>query len=262
MAAKKIVQEGAGLYRPNERALVTVTVKCWAEEAKVADEPFTIKENHQIVLGEPENILWYKLEKTIMKMKEGEEIEVLLNVNEKDILCRIELLSFKRGVDQWDLSPDQKLMLAGNYKSKGNNHFKKGEYVMAAMFYSKSLKYIISIGNDGKEECLELKLACMGNMSACQLKLKQYQHAIHNCSKILKKQPQNSKALYRRGVAYFALRDLEHSEIDLLEAKKLEPESKAIAGQLREVLALKEEADKRYQETIKRMFSTVNSDHD
>ena len=255
MAAKRLLKEGTGLYKPNERALVTVTVKCWEEEAKVTDKPFTSKENHQIVLGEPENILWYKLERTIMNMREGEEIEVLLSVNEKDIVCRIELLSFERGVDQWDLYPEQKLMLARNYKSKGNDHFKKGEYTMAAMFYSKSLKYIISTGKDSKEDCLELKLACMGNMSACQLKLKQYQDTIRNCNKILQKQPHNSKALYRRGVAYFALRDLERSEIDLLEAKKLEPESKAIAGQLRELLVLKEEADKRYQETVKRMFS-------
>ena len=253
MAAKTILQFGQGLHKPNERAIVTVTINC-REKGREEEDPLIFKEKYQFVIGEPENMLWYKIERSIMNMKEGEESQLQLTVNEKEFISQIELLSFQRGTDQWCLSLDEKLMLASKYKVNGNDHFKKGNYAMAAMFYSKSLKYLISIGDSSKDAVLELRLACVGNLSACQLKLQHYDHTIQNCSRILHEHPCNSKALYRRGVAYLALRDLEHSEVDLLEAKKLEPESSAIASQLRQLSILKEESDKRYQETMRKMF--------
>lgn len=246
-----ILQDGRGLYHPNDRSTVTVSVNCSdREQGKMV----LSKEKHCLVLGEPENELWYMIEKCIMSMREGEEKESVLRVNEVEILCQLKLISFKRSIDFWWLHSDQKLILAGQYKVSGNNQFKNGHYKMAAMFYSKSLKCLISIGSDDIS-VTELKLVYLSNLAACQLKLNRYRHCIENCTKVLQKQPLNVKALFRRGSAYLDSGELELAEVDLLKAKQLERDSKIILTRLNDLQTAKETVDKKYQESMKKMFA-------
>ena len=57
--ASTILQHGQGLYKPNERAILTVTINC-REKGTEEEDPLIFKEKYQSVIGEPENMLWYK----------------------------------------------------------------------------------------------------------------------------------------------------------------------------------------------------------
>ena len=255
----RIIQEGTGLHKPNDRANVTVTVEC--RENEETRQIILSKETHQITLGEPDSDLWDAIERCILIMRNGEESEFIIKAGfeQTSVWCQIHLESFQRATDSWKLSPHEKLSIATHHKTSGNDHFKSKNYVMAARRYSKSLKYVISIGYDVMDSddavvCQDLKMACLNNLAACQLKLHLYKHSINNSTKVLEVQPKNSKALYRRGIAYLQIKDFDLAELDLLIAKELEPESQAVIGQLKILNEERQSSNKKLQEGMKKMF--------
>ncbi len=56
------------------------------------------------------------------------------------------------------------------------------------------------------------------NMAACQLRTKDFNTAIYNCTQVLTLQPDNAKALFRRGTARHALGQTEEALKDLTKA--------------------------------------------
>ena len=255
MKKLKVLNEGVGLYNPNDRAIAKVTVEC--KEREEAGDIVLRKDTRDIALGTPTNELWLLIEKCIITMKLMEESEFFLKLGtageRKLVWCKITLESFQRAKDLWRLAADEKLAIATEYKAIGNEHFKENRYIMAAFMYSKSLKYLIS-GNDHKG-ALDLKLMCLNNMAACQLKLCQYEHCITNCTKILNREPKNVKALYRRGTAHLKLKNLEPAEVDFLKVKEIEPNNQSVIAQLKYLNETKHCSDKEYKETIKKMFN-------
>ena len=51
------------------------------------------------------------------------------------------------------------------------------------------------------------------NISQALLKLNKYSEVIDQSSKVLKDEPQNPKALYRRGVAYSRSQDFDRAQV-------------------------------------------------
>lgn len=50
-----------------------------------------------------------------------------------------------------------------------------------------------------EEQLLQLKVKCLNNLAASQLKLDHYRAALRSCSQVLEHQPDNIKALFRKG---------------------------------------------------------------
>lgn len=50
-----------------------------------------------------------------------------------------------------------------------------------------------------EEQLLQLKVKCLNNLAASQLKLDHYRAALRSCSLVLEHQPDNIKALFRKG---------------------------------------------------------------
>lgn len=48
-------------------------------------------------------------------------------------------------------------------------------------------------------QLLQLKVKCLNNLAASQLKLDHYRAALRSCSLVLEHQPDNIKALFRKG---------------------------------------------------------------
>ena len=48
----------------------------------------------------------------------------------------------------------------------------------------------------------DIELTVCNNLAHCYIKVEEYHHAIKYCSTVLEKEADNSKALYRMGVAY------------------------------------------------------------
>ena len=63
-----------------------------------------------------------------------------------------------------------------------------------------------------------------------------YSYVIELASRVLERQPDNVKLLYRRGVSHLEKNEFGESKVDLVEAHRLDPTNKAInekLGQLR-----------------------------
>ena len=58
------------------------------------------------------------------------------------------------------------------------------------------------------------------NLAHCYIKLEQYEYAIKYASQALEKDPKNVKALYRKGVAYTKMNELDKAKECLNEVTK------------------------------------------
>ena len=88
---------------------------------------------------------------------------------------------------------------------------------------------------DNATDTLEsVKAASLLNLAACLLLEEKHQEAIHCCTSYLSidaTSAKAAKALYRRGKAHAACKDFQAARADLLEARELKPEDKAIESE-------------------------------
>ncbi|CAH8585941.1 unnamed protein product [Schistosoma mattheei] len=92
--------------------------------------------------------------------------------------------------------------LAEREKEKGNESFKSGDYADAMNYYKRSL-------------IMHKTNAVYNNRALIYLRQKQWKQAVNDCTKVLKTEPDNLKALFRRSQANFELDNLEQAENDL-----------------------------------------------
>ncbi|CAI2732504.1 unnamed protein product [Schistosoma spindalis] len=92
--------------------------------------------------------------------------------------------------------------LAEREKEKGNESFKSGDYTDAMNYYKRSL-------------IMHKTNAVYNNRALIYLRQKNWKQAVNDCTKVLKTEPDNLKALFRRSQANFELDNLEQAEKDL-----------------------------------------------
>ena len=119
-------------------------------------------------------------------------------------------------------------------KATGNDFFKQKLYAPAAASYADALlalgPYKTGSGRTGadSEAKAVLRVSCLLNRAACRLKLREFPGAAEDCSRVLAGDPDNVKALFRRGQALVELQRLEEAKADLLRAAKLAPKDQGI----------------------------------
>ena len=64
-------------------------------------------------------------------------------------------------------------------------------------------------------EAAALRLKCMLNLASCCLKLREHDKCIQQCTEVLRSNPGERKALYRRGQSYSALKQFSAAVPDL-----------------------------------------------
>lgn len=98
-------------------------------------------------------------------------------------------------------------------KEQGNNEFKAGNFKKAIKLYNQAAEQAKS-SNDYEKEYF----TCINNRSQCYLNLGDFEKAVEDSSLVLIKNPNDTKALYRRSKA---LKELNKLEDALLDAKRL-----------------------------------------
>ncbi|CAH3197422.1 unnamed protein product [Porites evermanni] len=171
------------------------------------------------------------------------------------------------------LSIEERLETGMALKEKGNEYFKKQEYRNAMKNYHKALLYVKGIidrpnlpgleaseedvSDEAKNSIHKVQFSCYNNLAACLLKDGRWDRTEHYCTEALKLQPQNAKALFRRGQSYFYLKDFEKAERDLKAAEKLEPKDSSI----KKMLALLEVELKKIKEKEKKIYAGMFERH-
>ncbi|XP_028790519.1 peptidyl-prolyl cis-trans isomerase FKBP62 isoform X1 [Neltuma alba] len=243
---KKILSEGEGYERPNEGAVVKVKLI-----GKLQDGTVFLKKGHDEELFEfqtDEEQVIDGLDRAVLTMKKGEvalltiapeyafgssesKQELAVVPPNSTVYYEVELVSFVKEKESWDMNTQEKIEGAVKKKEEGNVLFKSGKYAKAAKRYEKAAKYIeydSSFSEEEKKQAKALKVACNLNNAACKLKLKNYKEAERLCTKVLDLESSNVKALYRRAQAYIELTDLDLAELDIKKALEIDPDNRDV----------------------------------
>ncbi|KAL3531064.1 hypothetical protein ACH5RR_010386 [Cinchona calisaya] len=276
---KKILKEGEGYERPNEGAVVKLKLI-----GKLQDGTVFVKKGHG---DDEDDLLEFKtdeeqviegLDKALLTMKKGEE--ALLTIapeyafgsteSQQDLAVvpphstvhyEIELVSFVKEKESWDMNTQEKIEAAGNKKEEGNTLFKAGKYARASKRYEKAAKcieYDSSFSEEEKKQSKALKIYCNLNNAACMLKLKDYKQAEKLCTKVLEIESSNVKALYRRAQAYMNLSDLDLAELDIKKALEIDPNNRDVKLEYKALKEKVKEHNKKDAKFYGNMFAKLN----
>lgn len=239
---KKILKEGEGYEKPNDGATVKVKLigklgdgTVFLKKGHDEEEPFEFKtDEDQVIEG---------LDRAVVAMKKGEvalvtiapeyafgsteaKQELAVIPPNSTVYYEIELVSFVKDKESWDMNNQEKIEAAGKKKEEGNALYKLGKYAKASKRYEKAAKFVeydSSFSEEEKKESKVLKITCNLNNAACKLKLKDYKQAEKLCTKVLELESGNVKALYRRAQAYIQTADLDLAELDIKKALEIDP---------------------------------------
>lgn len=268
---KKILKEGEGYERPNEGALLKVKYTGKLENGTVFERKGSDEEPFEFIASEEQVI--DGLDRAVMTMKKGEiaMVTILPQYVYKDtkiqrdlatvspnstLIYEIELISFVKEKESWEMDTAELIEVAGKKKEDGNALFKAGKYLRASKKYDKATKYIEydnAFSEDEKSQTKALKFTCNLNNAACKLKLKEYREAANLCSKVLEVDSKNVKALYRRAQAYIETADLEQAESDIKKALEIDPNNRDVKLEYKTL----KEKQKEYNKQEAKLFGNI-----
>ena len=221
------------------------------------------------IAGQCGDVLSEALEECICSMRTGEQCEVVIEPQTaldeclsakaipagSSIRYSIELVSFDRGKCPWEMNNAERVEAANHMKTAGSEKFRSGNIRAAAVLYSRALKLVIPISpTEVTDAVVILKCALLLNLAACQLKLGRHGNAGENCTEVLKLQPGNVKALYRRALALTNCKDFDGARRDFARARQLEPNNRTVEEQMQVMEAKAQEHNSRLKEALKSMF--------
>ncbi|KAG6494055.1 70 kDa peptidyl-prolyl isomerase-like [Zingiber officinale] len=274
---KKILKEGESYERPNDGAVVKVKLI-----GKLDDGTIFVKKGHE---GEPfefktdEEQVIEGLDAAVMSMKKGEVAFVTIppqhafdSVESKQELAvvppnstvyyEIELVSFVKEKESWDLNTAEKIEAGAKMKEEGNALFKLGKYARASKRYEKAAKFVeydSSFSDEEKKQSKALKLTCNLNNAACKLKLRDYKQAVKLCTKVLELDSRNVKALYRRAQAHINLCDLDLAEQDIKKALEIDPDNRDVKVEYKRLKEKVREYNKKDAKFYSNIFAKLNN---
>jgi len=144
-------------------------------------------------------------------------------------------------------------------KETGTEFFKKGDWKKAMYHYHCSRNYIIGLfGLDAKNElnAKQLNIVLLNNLALCNSKLGKNERAVQLLDQVLKEEPNNVKALFRRGKAHTLLKHYGDAQDDLEAALRISPDDKEIARELKVL----EVASKSYRANEAKVYSKMFED--
>lgn len=274
---KKILKEGEGYERPNEGAVVKLKLTGKLQDGTIfvnkghsEDDLFEFKTDEEQVIEGLDRVV------TSMKNREvalltiapeygfgsSESKQELATVPPNSTLYyEVELVSFDKEKESWDMNTEEKIEAAGKRKEEGNALFKAGKYARASKRYEKAAKlieYDTSFSEEEKKQSKALKVTCKLNNAACKLKLKDYKEAEKLCTKVLELESANVKALYRRAQAYMNMADLDLAEFDIKKALEIDPNNRDVKLEYKVLKEKMKEYNKKDAKFYGNMFAKLN----
>ncbi|XP_058804004.1 aryl-hydrocarbon-interacting protein-like 1 [Phymastichus coffea] len=130
--------------------------------------------------------------------------------------------------ESWQMTEDEKLKNVPILREKGNVQFREKNYEAAANTYAQALgilEQLMLAEKPHDTEWLnlnEMKIPLLLNYAQCKLLNKEYYSVIEHCTTVLKTDPNNVKALYRRGKAHIGAWNENEAITDLTKAAELD----------------------------------------
>ncbi|KAL2612812.1 hypothetical protein R1flu_024504 [Riccia fluitans] len=278
---KQIMTEGRGDKCPSRHSTCFLHYRAWAESnMHKFEDTWEEGSPFELVLGHEKKVL-RGLAICIASMKAGEtavfHVGFKLGYGEEgnfsfpnvppkaNLIYEIALIGFeeaKEGRPRGEMMVEERIGAADRRRVDGNEFFKENKFEEAIQQYEMALAYMgddfmFQLFGKYKDMADAVKTPCHLNMAASLLKLKRYEESIGHCTIVLGEDPNNTKALFRRGKARAALGQTDAAKEDFNKVKKLAPDDKAIIRELRLIAEHDRELYKKQKELFKGLFPPV-----
>lgn len=266
---KKVLTKGRSENRPESKDIVVITYSGRLEDGTVVEEQtnFVVQvDDVEVVQG---------LDMALKLMNEGEVAEVIVNARfgygelgvkdptEHDPVRRtvppnatitytVELLTIKEEGDVETRSYASRKEIGNKKRLRGNFWMKRQEYNLAIQSYRRSLEYLddtvsaggmmesgagtVELSPTELQDLLEDRMKVYNNLALAQLKISAYDAALKSVDHVLKCQPTNAKALYRKGKVLDAKGDTKGAITLLQKAATLDVDDKLIQSELSKLI--------------------------
>ncbi|XP_029356132.1 peptidyl-prolyl cis-trans isomerase FKBP8 [Echeneis naucrates] len=271
---KKVLETGEGRdSRPQKGQNVKINLKTYLRDGSLVEE----QPGLTFTLGDGDVIHALDLTVQLMEMRE----RALIQTDAKyaygthgslapqvppnaDLSLEVELLEATDVPDLELLPPAEKIALASQKRERGNVHYQRGDYAFAVNSYSIALQITessskVDISPEEENELIDVKVKCLNNMAASQLKLDHYDAALKSCVSALAHQPENIKALFRMGKVLALQGEYTEAIQTLRKALKLEPTNKTIHAELSKLVKKHSEQRGAEQAMYKKMLGNPSS---
>jgi FK506-binding protein 4/5 len=236
------IKAGEGVTFPNDGALVQVSLigKYEGRDFDVRDVTFTVGE------GSEQNVI-AGIDIAIEKFKKGETSKLTIKSQyafgtqgseefnippNATVEYVVTLNSFERAEESWALDIKERIEQAKIFKEKGTNYFKASKFTLAVKMYKKIIDYLGSQKDPKfREEMDGLILAANLNLSLCYLKMDDNFEAKDSATAALKIDPDNVKALFRKGQALLKLGEPKQAADHFAHCLQLDPGNTAAQSQ-------------------------------
>ncbi|KAM4052936.1 peptidyl-prolyl cis-trans isomerase FKBP8 [Anomaloglossus baeobatrachus] len=270
---KKVLVPGKGPEsRPKRGQDVTVRLKASLEDGSVVEDngslTFTLGDGDVIQvldlcvqLMETEETVLIHADSKYCYGKDGRSPNIFPNAN---LVLEVTLLDVKDGPDVELLTGQEKLALVNKKRERGNFYYQNGNYMFAINCYDIALRIVNSSSKvdftpEEEGDLLDVKMKCLNNLAASQLKLDHFEAALKSCNMVLDQQPENIKALFRKGKVLAQQGEYSEAIAILRRALKLEPSNKTIHAELSKLV--KKHTDQKNVESAmyKKMLGNVST---
>lgn len=241
---KKVIKEGEDGTRPNKRDVCILKVVCEVNGEIVED-----KDDFMIQLGDMEVVQGLDLSIALMDKGEiavihvdsrfgyGDQAEEKIPPNSV-LKYTVELKDVIFEPDIETLSVSERLKMSNVKRDRGNFWYNRKEMTYAIHCYRRALEYLISTNQDDQEDSqnvsaiIENRMKVKNNLTAALMKTEAYDAALENVEDVLNHQPQNLKALYRKGQILKQKGEYAKAHAVFLEVQKLEPSMISLQSEL------------------------------
>ncbi|XP_016395803.1 peptidyl-prolyl cis-trans isomerase FKBP8-like [Sinocyclocheilus rhinocerous] len=245
---KKVVEAGAGPdSRPQRGQIVTIHLKTSLTNGTVVEE----LPNLSFTLGDGDVLQLTPFISSVSSTPAAPP--------DSDLILEVQLLSADDAPDLELMPPSERISLANRKRERGNVHFQRADYAFAVNSYGIALQITeatsrVDISQQEEEELLDMEVKCLNNMAAAQLKLDHYEAALRSCVSVLAHQPDNVKALFRKGKVLALQGEYAEAIKSLKRALKLEPSNKTIHAELSKLVKKHSEQKGAEQAMYKKML--------
>lgn len=261
---KKVLQEGTG-DRPESRDIAVINFTGRLEDGTVVEE-----EKDMVVQIDDVEVV-QGLDMTLKLMNVGERAEVIVDArfaygeqghkNEENpersipanakITYTVELVSTKEEPDLETKTYTARKEIGNKKRLRGNFWMKRQEYNLAIQSYRRALEYLdeseggitkptadgeLEPTNAELQELLEDRMKVYNNLALAQLKIAAYDAALKSVDHVLQCQPNNTKALFRKGKILHAKGDTNGAISYLQKAATLDEDDKLIQSELSKMI--------------------------
>ena len=256
---KQRVTPGEGWETPKELCKCEVSYKVWSGTG-VNMKTHTEETSHTLCIDEGQSPIGF-MDDVLKTMRKKEVCDVVVRKGseeglpvDEDCTVRLTLIDFDKAPVSHEMQDDgERLAHIQQLKENGNNWFKRGDFPRAKRRYESAVYF-------GEYESDEVKASLTplyGNLAAVASSMKDWPSCVEQCDKVLKKDSNNVKALYRKGVALGKTKEFDDAISCLKKAVALDATNVASKRALRDVVQAKKTQQKQLKNTYGGMFSKL-----